>query len=200
MNEIDQDAILEQVSTLLTTGDGLMSFGLDMRIQSWNAELERLTGIAASEALGRPCWEVLRAVDGTGALVCEPGCRQFQFARGGWPVRSRRLSIRVRAGRRTLAMGTVLVGAGDDRVLAHTFRDGDDPAGAGGAAVEAKLTPRQREVLELLASGAPAKVVALRLGIREPTVRNHIRAILTELGAHSQLEAVAIARRIGLLD
>jgi len=62
-----------------------------------------------------------------------------------------------------------------------------------------RLTKRQREVLQLLAEGEPAKVVAARLGIREVTARNHIRAILIELGCHSQLAAVAEARRRGLL-
>lgn len=61
------------------------------------------------------------------------------------------------------------------------------------------LTPRQQQVLELLADGVPAKVIARRLGIAEVTVRNHIQAILTTLRCHSQLEAIATARRGGLL-
>jgi DNA-binding CsgD family transcriptional regulator len=61
------------------------------------------------------------------------------------------------------------------------------------------LTPRQRQVLELVAEGIPAKVIAARLGLAPPTVRNHIRALLQHLDAHSQLEAVATARRRGLL-
>jgi len=58
------------------------------------------------------------------------------------------------------------------------------------------LTARQQEVLQLLAEGVPAKVIATRLGVVEATVRNHIRAILVALGAHSQLEAIANARRL----
>jgi DNA-binding NarL/FixJ family response regulator len=54
-------------------------------------------------------------------------------------------------------------------------------------------------VLELLVEGLPAKVIARRLGIAEVTVRNHIQAILRELRCHSQLEAVAEARRRGLV-
>jgi DNA-binding CsgD family transcriptional regulator len=54
-------------------------------------------------------------------------------------------------------------------------------------------------VLELLGQEVPVKSVAARLGIREPTARNHVRAVLVELGAHSQLEAVATGRRLGLL-
>ena len=47
--------------------------------------------------------------------------------------------------------------------------------------------------------GLAAKAISQRLRIAEPTVRNHIRAILLELGCHSQLEALAKARRWGLI-
>jgi DNA-binding CsgD family transcriptional regulator len=60
------------------------------------------------------------------------------------------------------------------------------------------LTPRQREVLALVAAGLPARRIASELVLSEATVRNHIRALLRTLGAHSQLEAVATARRCGL--
>ena len=43
------------------------------------------------------------------------------------------------------------------------------------------------------------KTVARKLGLRETTVRNHVRLLLLALGAHSQLEAVARARAFGLL-
>ena len=63
----------------------------------------------------------------------------------------------------------------------------------------ARLTPRQLEVLRLLESGSSARTIAEQLGIAETTARNHIHALLLELGAHSQLEAVARARRAGLI-
>ena len=62
-----------------------------------------------------------------------------------------------------------------------------------------RLSPRQREVLLLLSDGVRAKQIAARLGLSEPTVRNHIRTILRKLGCHSQLEAVAEARRARLV-
>jgi DNA-binding NarL/FixJ family response regulator len=60
------------------------------------------------------------------------------------------------------------------------------------------LTRRQREILYLLVEGVRVKQIAARLTLSETTVRNHIRAILRELGAHSQLEAVARARALSL--
>jgi DNA-binding NarL/FixJ family response regulator len=62
-----------------------------------------------------------------------------------------------------------------------------------------RLTPRQREVLRMLADGVRVSEIASRLTISVTTVRNHVRAILLELDAHSQLEAVARARSFALV-
>ena len=61
------------------------------------------------------------------------------------------------------------------------------------------LSPRQREVLGLLARGVRARDIGARLGLSEATVRNHIRALLRRLDCHSQLQAVARARDLQLL-
>jgi DNA-binding CsgD family transcriptional regulator len=68
------------------------------------------------------------------------------------------------------------------------------PRHAGGA-----LTPRQLEVLHLLDHGLSTPQIAARLGVSTDTVRNHIRALLRALGVHSRLQAVAEARRRGLI-
>ena len=54
-------------------------------------------------------------------------------------------------------------------------------------------------MLELLAEGRRARDIAVALGLSETTVRNHISAVLTRLGCHSQLQAVVEARRRGLI-
>lgn len=54
------------------------------------------------------------------------------------------------------------------------------------------LTPRQGEVLQLLERGRSTDQIAAELHLSTETVRNHIRAVLQALGAHSRLEAVAI--------
>jgi PAS domain S-box-containing protein len=61
------------------------------------------------------------------------------------------------------------------------------------------LTARQLEVLRLLARGASTDEIAAGLHLSRETVRNHVRRILRALGAHSRLEAVAIAHEQGLL-
>jgi len=62
------------------------------------------------------------------------------------------------------------------------------------------LTPRESDVLQLIGAGHSNKQTARELGISVHTVRNHVQHLLDKLGAHSQLEAVAIASRLGLLS
>ncbi len=66
--------------------------------------------------------------------------------------------------------------------------------------VGADLTPREVEVLELMARGLLNKQVARHLGLQLNTVRNHSQSILAKLQAHSRLEAVATAVRDGVID
>ena len=61
------------------------------------------------------------------------------------------------------------------------------------------LTPRQHEILLLLAEGRTTPEIAATLGLALETVRNHVRGLLRALGVHSRLEAVAVARRFDLL-
>lgn len=61
------------------------------------------------------------------------------------------------------------------------------------AHTELHLTPRQNQVLELLERGRTTGQIANELHLSTETVRNHIRNLLRALGAHSRLEAVAIA-------
>jgi DNA-binding NarL/FixJ family response regulator len=63
----------------------------------------------------------------------------------------------------------------------------------------ALLTPRERDVLALLAEGLANKQIAPRLGISEHTVKAHVAAIFAKLGAGTRAEAVVTAARRGLL-
>jgi PAS domain S-box-containing protein len=65
--------------------------------------------------------------------------------------------------------------------------------------VGSPLTRRQHEVLDQLAEGASTSVIAERLYLSPETVRNHVRNILQRLNTNSRLEAVAAARREGLV-
>ncbi len=61
------------------------------------------------------------------------------------------------------------------------------------------LTPREREVLELVAEGMSNRAIAERLGNSEHTVKFHVSSLLGKLGAATRAELVAIAIRRGLI-
>ena len=91
---------------------------------------------------------------------------------------------------RLVAGGGVYVSA---RMLAD-FRNGAPPLGADPSG----LTPRQRDVLDLLLLGQPNKQIARNLGLSEGTVKIHIASILRALQARNRTEAVLRARELGL--
>ena len=62
-----------------------------------------------------------------------------------------------------------------------------------------ELTPRAREVLQLLASGLDRSSIAAQLSISPKTVASHIQRLLTKLGVNSQMQAVALAYREHLI-
>ena len=61
------------------------------------------------------------------------------------------------------------------------------------------LTPREQEVLELLAAGASNKEIARQLDVSVHTVKFHVASVLRKLGADGRLEAVGNGLRTGLL-
>ncbi|MGB0721022.1 MAG: response regulator [Gammaproteobacteria bacterium] len=77
-------------------------------------------------------------------------------------------------------------------VLAKVVTHGDAPAPSG-PSLFSELTPREAEILCLLAEGQSNKVIARNLGISDGTVKLHVKAILRKLGVHSRVEAAVIA-------
>jgi DNA-binding NarL/FixJ family response regulator len=73
---------------------------------------------------------------------------------------------------------------------------GDDE----GAQLLDRLTPRETDVLRLMAEGLDNRAIAARLGIGYVTARSHLRNLSSKLGAHSKLEILARAVELGLVD
>jgi PAS domain S-box-containing protein len=187
----------ERPSERFLSGDALFVFDADLTIVSWNPAAEELTGVSGEEAVGQNCWEVLGGHDERGNLVCHSGCATARLAREGWPVSHQCLLVNGREGKRRVDVSTLAMDDGDRPLFVHVLVPCSEAARPRAAA--SSLTPRQQEVLRLLANGDQAKVIAARLGLAEDTVRNHIRAILCALESHTQLEAVAKARRLQYL-
>lgn len=128
----------------------------------------------------------------TGEATASVAARVIEAGGAGLVLKSSRLDELESAVRR-VAAGEVVVGQGLlggvlDRLTGRV-------RGAG-----ANLTRREHETLLLLAEGISTGEVGTRLGVTYNTARNHVQRVLEKLGARSKLEAVAIARREGLLD
>jgi DNA-binding NarL/FixJ family response regulator len=108
----------------------------------------------------------------------------------GLLLKSSQLGVLESAVRDVAAGGMVF----DPELMSGVFDrlTGRGPAGAA-------LTARERETLDLLAEGATTEEIGRRLGVSRNTTRNHVQRVLEKLGARSKLEAVAVARREGLI-
>ena len=69
-----------------------------------------------------------------------------------------------------------------------------------GATSEPTLTPREVDVLRLVAAGHSNKQVAARLGVTVDTVKTHLKAVFVRLGVANRTEAVTTALRLGLIE
>ena len=203
----------------MNTGDGLLAIDRQQRIVSWNASAESLLGYAGREALGKHCYDVLCGQDESGRPVCHKSCLDFQMAKRGEPIPAHEFLVRRRADREVWVSVSTLLPPSRMRsefVLAHLFRDAsgyramarfigqlhsslrevsgfqitDLSHDCPPVSRVSALTAREREVLQLLISGASTQAIAARLRIRPSTARHHIQGVLVKLGAHSRLEAV----------
>ena len=86
---------------------------------------------------------------------------------------------------RQIVDGRLVLTEGLTEHLARAMRRQDEPAAAG----QPRLTPREREVLDLIASGLNNKLIAKELDLSEGTVKVHVKHLLKKLGLRSRLEA-----------
>ncbi len=145
------------------------------------------------------------ATAGPAVALAESGTRQ------AWPAAVRAV-VPAGTDAETLAAIITVVAAGYALTREHgggadAGMDDAEEAGAedlsdqdsGSDRPVAALSPREREVLALLAGGASNKEIALALGLSVSTVKFHVAAITEKLGARSRVDAVAIAVRTGLV-
>ena len=203
------------------TEDDVFVVDPEFRVVHWDARAESLTGILAEEVVGRLCYEVVSARGGTGDCFDGRVRSAMRLARAGQPVPGYEARVLTRTnGRRWVNLSTLAVDSERGPYLVHLVRDVQEAHEAlemarglirlssGETGLQKSrpaprdvpaLTGRQLEVLELLAAGKSARDIGAELYLSQATVRNHIRALLQGLGAHSQLEALARAREFGLL-
>jgi len=118
----------------------------------------------------------------------EPGVvNQIRRAGAGGVLQSNASSEQIVQAIKSVASGLMVF----DRALAPQSPD-DEPL--------EQLTPRESEVLRLLADGLGNKEIAVKLSISEHTIKFHIHSILGKLGAASRTEAVTRGLRSGLIE
>lgn len=129
---------------------------------------------------------LVTAVDDEAVLLAaiEAGCAGFVLKSA--TLQEMRAAVHAAAQGEALISPRVLRRLLDRLDLSH-HRRGED------------LSDREREVLALVVEGLTNADIAARLFLSVHTVRNHVQSVLSKLGAHSKLEAAAIATREGLL-
>jgi PAS domain S-box-containing protein len=162
-----------------------------------NTAAEQAAGVSNAKLLGRHFTELLTPEERPKVSALfqravergEPTDFETDFIDGNGDLRSARAQhLPLRS-----VDGTVV------GVLILAFEVGRPSARASRVDGEPQLTPRQREVLDLIASGVSTSEMAKRLTLSTETVRNHVRNVLRVLNVHTRLEAIAAARRLGLL-
>lgn len=192
------------------------------RVVFWNAGAEELLGYAAHEVAGLSCAELFEGCDVHGNRYCSEVCPVNQMAVRHEAVRHFVLQLRAKDGRIVTASVSVLhlvAPPPDLFFLAHILRPeesaqpvaphpraGFDPPRSALEAARAsldararKLTPREVEILAMLAAGHATPDIAGRLHISRLTARNHVQNVLDKLEVHSKSEAVAFAFQKRLL-
>ena len=97
---------------------------------------------------------------------------------------------------RAAAAGQAILDVGlADRLIGLATGHGDHPPYP-----FPELSPRERDVLQLLAAGHPNMVIATRLGLSEKTVRNNVSAVLAKLRAEDRPAAIIRAREAGIAE
>jgi DNA-binding CsgD family transcriptional regulator len=183
-----------------------------MRVVVWNRAATEITGYEAPEVLGRLCYlkgntlelerfcraECPIAREGGSPLVCELCIKGWQrFSTMAVPVRHEDVACLILILRQVpfpLQLLTRL-----DALLTR-FAAPQEPRGPPAPPRPLALTPREREILRLLAAGKTAKPIATELAVSLPTVRTHIQNLLCKLEVHSCLEAVVWYFRGRLAD
>jgi PAS domain S-box-containing protein len=209
------------------TDDGLFAVDGRQRIIHWSPTAQAILGYEPQEVLGRQCYEVIGGLDGGNFRFCRRGCPIMANALRGRTTPNYDVRALTRDGKPMWLNVTILIPERQvprAAFVVHLFRDvterrrleqaaqravaelrelitGAQPEPETGvpATPVPSLTPREIEVLKLLALGVGTKRIASTLGVSPITARNHITNLVAKLGVENRLQAVVYASQNGLI-
>jgi PAS domain S-box-containing protein len=200
------------------TADSVIVVDPNYRIVHWDFRAESLTGLMAEELVGKPCYEVLEGELEGGSSLRDHQRFVMRLARAEQGVSNYDMRVSTRWGqKRWVNVSILVVDSEEGPYLVHILRDAQKThetlemargliglTSKKGPSISERgdvpdLTSRQFEILKLMAEGKSTWEISSELYISQATVRNHIRALLQALDAHSQLEVLAKARELGIL-
>ena len=217
----------KQIAKLVEgTADAAFAIDGSGLISAWNNAAEELFGLSSTEAIGRACHEVVQGTN-EGGIVYPKQCAIQRAVETNCPVTNFDVRVQTKMGKQWCNISIVIVaepGSGARHAvhivhlaerrkrlerLARDFvaheteleRETEDSTTASNrtGSINVKLTPRENEILTMLADGVKTEAIAEQLCISRSTVRNHIKHILAKLNAHNRFEALHRAERAGLI-
>jgi PAS domain S-box-containing protein len=204
------------------TADAAFAVDPAGRITAWNTAASQLFGVAAAEAIGTRCHQLFQCADEDG-IVCSAQCVVERAGNENHPQTNFDLRLQTKSGRQWCNLTTLIAndaaGARSaiyvvqlremhkrfEQALSEFVRSQakdvcNSPARVTSASnVNVRLTSREVVVLRSLANGHTTKAIAGQLNISPATVNNHIKHILTKLDAHTRLEAIRYAEKVGVI-
>jgi len=186
--------------------------GPDRTLRYMNRHAERLLGIRWADWKGAPCHRAVAGRDADGHPICKSACRISCLLAAGKPLPSLEAEVGPAGPRARWSRWTVIPvpgPAGGAPWMVHTATDMGRArqseqylrrvATRSAALREVdvtfeprELTPRESEILDLLADDLELGEIARELEISHTTVRNHVQRLTAAIGAHSVAEAVAM--------
>jgi PAS domain S-box-containing protein len=212
---------------LRDAADGAFVIDEGLRILYWNKAAETILGFGSDDMSGQFCYRLLHGYDEGRHLICKARCQVAKLASKSKPVPNHDIQITTKQGEErwlNMSVFTYRMDATngkkvivhlfhdlnhkevDERVLSHLadvvnrYQDVPHKSLADWELLPEALTPREREILSLLAEGHGTRDIAELLSISVNTVRNHIQNILQKFQVHTRLEAVAFAIKHNLID
>lgn len=212
---------------MLVEGTADAAFAVDAAglICAWNNASAELFGLSEAEAISVPCHQILQCSDENG-MISSKDCVIKRTAQENRPLVNFDLRLQTKTGRLWCNLSTLIATDPASGVRYSVYivrpremrkrleqalsefvrtqaRSGPNAAPTSSSAptphIDVRLTSREVEVLKSLAKGHSTRAIANQFNISSATVNNHVKHILTKLDAHTRLEAIRHAERVGVI-